>query len=89
MTIDRRHIRKGDIKCQTKKIKIDFETKEVMEDQRKTICIKGQEIPTWQFVWERMHRIELNMKRIIISTIVGSLTSLIIILVLAVIATRL
>ena len=62
-----------------KKIKIDFETKEVMEDQRKTICIKGQE----------MHRIELNMKRIIISTIVGSLTSLIIILVLAVIATRL
>lgn len=53
------------------KIKIEFDTEDVMEDQRKTICIKGQEIPTWQFVWEQLHQIELNIKRMIIATIIG------------------
>ncbi len=44
-----------------KKIKLDFKNSEVMDAQRNTICINGQELPTWQFVWKQLRMQERRL----------------------------
>lgn len=70
-----------------KKIKLDFSIQDVMQEQRKTICIKGQEIPTWQHVWQRFQSVETKMRRL--SVAIVALGLCIIIMAIAVIAGKL
>ena len=71
-----------------KKIKLDFTIQDVMQRQRKTICIKGQEIPTWQHVWQQFLSVETKIKRLSITIAVLGL-HLLIVLAIVVIAGKL
>ncbi len=70
-----------------KKIKLDFTIQDVMQRQRKTICIKGQEIPTWQHVWQQFLSVETKIKRLSITIAVLGLS--LIVLAIVVIAGKL
>lgn len=66
-----------------KKVKLDFQTEDVMERQRDTICVKGQEVPTWQFVWKQFHKLEFKIRKQIMLAIIWLSIMLLVISVIA------
>lgn len=66
-----------------KKVKTDFRTEEVMERQRNTIYVKGQEIPTWQFIWKQLHKLEFKIRKQIMLVVVWLSIMLLVLTVIA------
>ena len=45
-----------------------------MMNPKNSICIKGQEVPTMQYVWKRLSKVESDMRRLSIAVVVWGLS---------------